>query len=195
MSTSPGPRPRSGLRTPPAPRDASAGPGDPAPAAVAGCRAETAGAARASAAAHTGAGTVASLGLGLSFDTFSFGLAEGGGVLGFRPPDDDPVRRWRFMELEPAPGVLAAVAVGADDGEEPVLVLRHGFPRARSVPHARAVPGAARGWVRQHHRRCPGTATTATADGHRGAAPGAAPRRAVVGGRPPNAQCLTSTLA
>ncbi|MEV0695857.1 4'-phosphopantetheinyl transferase superfamily protein [Streptomyces sp. NPDC050388] len=44
------------------------------------------------------------MGLGLSFDTFSFELAEDRGVLGFRPPDDDPAWRWRFMELEPAPG-------------------------------------------------------------------------------------------
>jgi 4'-phosphopantetheinyl transferase len=84
------------------------------------------------------------LGLGLSFDTFSFELAEERGVLGFRPAHGDPTRRWRFMELEPVPGVLAAVAVVADDGEEPVLELRHGFPWARSAPRARAVPGAAR---------------------------------------------------
>ncbi|MFC9950447.1 4'-phosphopantetheinyl transferase family protein [Streptomyces prasinus] len=84
------------------------------------------------------------LGLGLAFETFSFELAEGRGVLGFRPPDDDVARRWRFLELEPVPGVLAAVAVMADDGEETALELHHGFPWARSAPQVLAVPGSVR---------------------------------------------------
>ncbi|WP_415947151.1 4'-phosphopantetheinyl transferase family protein [Streptomyces sp. KLOTTS4A1] len=83
------------------------------------------------------------LGLGLPFDTFSFELAEDCGVLGFRPPDDDVAWRWRFLELEPVPGVLAAVAVMVDDGEEPMLELHHGFPWARSFPQVLAIPGAA----------------------------------------------------
>ncbi|WTD07525.1 4'-phosphopantetheinyl transferase superfamily protein (plasmid) [Streptomyces albidoflavus] len=78
------------------------------------------------------------LGLGLSFDTFSFELADDRGVLGFGPPPDDVARRWRFVELEPVPGVLAAVAVMADDGAEPTLELYHGFPWARSAPRALA---------------------------------------------------------
>lgn len=82
------------------------------------------------------------LGLGLSFDTFSFRLAEDRGVLGFRPPDDDLSGRWRFLELEPVPGVLAAVAVMADEGEELVLELHHGFPWGRSAPRLLTIPQA-----------------------------------------------------
>ncbi|MEU6988922.1 4'-phosphopantetheinyl transferase superfamily protein [Streptomyces sp. NPDC046324] len=84
------------------------------------------------------------LGLGLSFDTFSFDLAEDCGVLGFGAPDDDVAWRWRFLELKPVPGVLAAVAIMADGGEEPTLELHHGFPWARSAPRVLAVPGPAR---------------------------------------------------
>ncbi|MFD8122985.1 4'-phosphopantetheinyl transferase family protein [Streptomyces albidoflavus] len=98
------------------------------------------------------------LGLGLSFDTFSFELAEERGVLGFRPPDDDVARRWRFLELEPVPGVLAAVAVMADAGEEATLELHHGFPWARSAPTVLPVPGVARAV-----RRGDGTEAMATA--------------------------------
>lgn len=87
------------------------------------------------------------LGLGLPFDAFAFRLGEDRGVLGFRPPDDDLSRRWRFAELEPVPGVLAAVAVAvvadddeADDGT--VLELRHGFPWSRPAPRLLTIPRA-----------------------------------------------------
>ncbi|MEU9580233.1 4'-phosphopantetheinyl transferase family protein [Streptomyces chilikensis] len=80
------------------------------------------------------------MGLGLPFDSFSFRLAEDRGVLGFRPPDDDHGRRWRFLELEPVPGVLAAVAVMAEENEELVLELRHGFPWSRRAPRTLSVP-------------------------------------------------------
>ncbi|MHC3455036.1 MULTISPECIES: 4'-phosphopantetheinyl transferase family protein [Streptomyces] len=83
------------------------------------------------------------LGLGLSFDSFSFQLDEDRGVRGFRPPDDDLSQRWRFVELEPVPGVLAAVALMAGEDETPVIELRHGFPWARSSARRVAVPPAA----------------------------------------------------
>ena len=78
------------------------------------------------------------LGLGLPFDEFSFDLEEDRGVRGFRPPADDTAGRWRFVELEPVPDVLAAVAVQAGHGQDPVLQLHHGFPWGRPV--ARRIP-------------------------------------------------------
>jgi 4'-phosphopantetheinyl transferase len=83
------------------------------------------------------------LGLGLSFDSFSFELDEDRGVRAFLPPHDDLAQRWRFVELEPAPGVLAAVALMAGEDETPVLELHHGFPWARSSPRTLTVPRAA----------------------------------------------------
>ncbi|MGB8942189.1 MAG: 4'-phosphopantetheinyl transferase superfamily protein [Streptomyces sp.] len=82
------------------------------------------------------------LGLGLPFDSFAFTLADDRGVLSFRPPDDAPAGRgrWRFAELEPEPGVLAAVAVLTGPDEEPVLHLHHGFPWGRAVPRELALP-------------------------------------------------------
>ncbi|MFD7676899.1 4'-phosphopantetheinyl transferase family protein [Streptomyces sp. NPDC060187] len=85
------------------------------------------------------------LGLGLPFDSFAFELAEDNGVLGFTPPHDDSegAPRWRFLELEPAPDVLAAVAVIVDPGSPAVLQLHHGFPWSRSVPQLIALPDPA----------------------------------------------------
>ncbi|MFI0982684.1 4'-phosphopantetheinyl transferase family protein [Streptomyces sp. NPDC021093] len=80
------------------------------------------------------------LGLGLSFDSFAFTLAEDRGVVSFRPPDDDCPERWRFVELEPAPGVLVAVAVLVGPDEEPVLQLHHGFPWRRAAPEEFVLP-------------------------------------------------------
>ncbi|MBL0803760.1 MULTISPECIES: 4'-phosphopantetheinyl transferase superfamily protein [Streptomyces] len=80
------------------------------------------------------------LGLGLSFDSFAFQLDEDRGVRAFRPPDDDLAQRWRFVELEPVPGVLAAVALMAGEDETPVLALHHGFPWSRSSPRTVTVP-------------------------------------------------------
>lgn len=80
------------------------------------------------------------LGLGLPFDEFAFDLAEDRGVRGFRPPADDPAGRWRFIELEPVPDVLVAVAVQAADGQDPVLQLHHGFPWGRAAPRRIALP-------------------------------------------------------
>ncbi|OIK06008.1 4'-phosphopantetheinyl transferase family protein [Streptomyces monashensis] len=82
------------------------------------------------------------LGLGLPFDSFAFTLAEDRGVVAFRPPDDDPSARWRFVELEPVPDVLAAVAVMTGDEEEPVLHLHHGFPWGRAAPRQLVLPEA-----------------------------------------------------
>lgn len=73
------------------------------------------------------------LGLGLAFDSFAFHLAEDTGVLGFRPPPDEPPARWRFMELEPVPDVLASVCVAADTGHSQTLHLYHGFPWSRTA--------------------------------------------------------------
>ncbi|MFE0201158.1 4'-phosphopantetheinyl transferase family protein [[Kitasatospora] papulosa] len=80
------------------------------------------------------------LGLGLPFDAFSFVLAEDRGVEGFRPPADDRTGRWRFIELEPVPEVLAAVALRDDDHRAAVLRLHRGFPWSRSSPHHVALP-------------------------------------------------------
>ncbi|WP_330343102.1 4'-phosphopantetheinyl transferase family protein [Streptomyces sp. NBC_00557] len=80
------------------------------------------------------------LGLGLPFDEFCFTLADDRGVLAFRPPADDPAGRWRFLELEPVPDVLAAVAVPADEHGAPLLELHHGFPWSRATPHTIALP-------------------------------------------------------
>ncbi|MFE1327283.1 4'-phosphopantetheinyl transferase family protein [Streptomyces sp. NPDC058741] len=88
------------------------------------------------------------LGLGLPFDSFSFSLAEDRGVTAFRPPGDDRELRWRFLELEPVPDVLAAVAVLADTGPgtdaSPVLHLHHGFPWGRAAPRLLPLPVPAR---------------------------------------------------
>ncbi|MEU7281397.1 4'-phosphopantetheinyl transferase superfamily protein [Streptomyces sp. NPDC045431] len=80
------------------------------------------------------------LGLRLPFDTFSFALAENRGIEGFRPPGDDRAGRWRFIELEPLPGVLAAVALQNDVGRGAVLRLHHGFPWGRSPTYHVALP-------------------------------------------------------
>ncbi|MFE9454462.1 4'-phosphopantetheinyl transferase family protein [Streptomyces sp. NPDC006739] len=80
------------------------------------------------------------LGLGLPFDSFAFILDADRGVLDFRPPEDDATGRWSFLELEPVPDVLVAVAVQADEGRPPVLQLHHGFPWTRSAPLAVALP-------------------------------------------------------
>jgi 4'-phosphopantetheinyl transferase len=82
------------------------------------------------------------LGLGLPFDSFSFDLAEDFGVLGFRPPenDTDGAQRWRFLELEPMAGVLAAVAVMVDTAGPTLLQLHHGFPWGRAAPRQLTLP-------------------------------------------------------
>ncbi|MFE9395281.1 4'-phosphopantetheinyl transferase family protein [Streptomyces flavidovirens] len=82
------------------------------------------------------------LGLGLPFDSFSFTLDEERGVLGFRPPEDEEALPWRFLELEPAPGVLAAVALLADSGVPSALQLHRGFPWSREAPQLLALPKA-----------------------------------------------------
>ncbi|MFI6652185.1 4'-phosphopantetheinyl transferase family protein [Streptomyces sp. NPDC050529] len=86
------------------------------------------------------------LGLGLPFDSFVFELAEDDGVLGFQPPDNavEGAQQWRFLELEPAPDILAAVAVIIDPGAPAVLQLYHGFPWSRGVPQLIALPEPAR---------------------------------------------------
>ncbi|MFF4567508.1 4'-phosphopantetheinyl transferase family protein [Streptomyces sp. NPDC001435] len=80
------------------------------------------------------------LGLGIPFDSFVFTLDEEGGVRAFAPPADDTGRPWRFLELEPVPGVLVAVAVPADGNEEAVVHLNHGFPWSRSAPQRFLLP-------------------------------------------------------
>ncbi|MET9497758.1 4'-phosphopantetheinyl transferase superfamily protein [Streptomyces sp. NPDC006552] len=80
------------------------------------------------------------LGLGLSFDSFAFTLAEDKGVLAFRPPDDEPPGRWRFAELEPEPDVLVAVTVMTGSDEQVVLDLHHGFPWSRDAPRREPLP-------------------------------------------------------
>ncbi|MGA5605967.1 4'-phosphopantetheinyl transferase family protein [Streptomyces griseoincarnatus] len=80
------------------------------------------------------------LGLGLPFDEFAFTLDDDRGVRAFRPPDQDRFGRWCFLELEPVPGVLVAVAVPAGDGQPGVLQFHHGFPWARAAPQDIPLP-------------------------------------------------------
>ncbi|MET9887094.1 4'-phosphopantetheinyl transferase superfamily protein [Streptomyces sp. NPDC006430] len=80
------------------------------------------------------------LGLGLPFDSFVFTLAEDRGVLSFRPPADDTADRWRFLEIEPVPDVLAAVAVEVDAENPPTVHLHHGFPWGRAAPRRLVLP-------------------------------------------------------
>ncbi|MFF3468942.1 4'-phosphopantetheinyl transferase family protein [Streptomyces sp. NPDC001984] len=94
------------------------------------------------------------LGLGLPFDEFAFTLADDRGVLDFQPPADDRAGRWRFLELEPVPDVLAAVAVPADEQPAPVLQLHHGFPWGRAAPHTIALPEPVGGQPQYRNRGC-----------------------------------------
>ncbi len=80
------------------------------------------------------------LGLGLPFDSFSFTLDEERGVLGFRPPESEGALPWRFLELEPEPGVLVAVALLAGTGVPSALQLHRGFPWSREAPELLALP-------------------------------------------------------
>ncbi|MET7702346.1 4'-phosphopantetheinyl transferase superfamily protein [Streptomyces sp. NPDC005485] len=80
------------------------------------------------------------LGLGLPFDEFCFTLDDERGVRAFCPPADDRGGRWRFVELEPVPDVLAAVAVPADDQQDPVLHLHYGFPWSRAAARPVVLP-------------------------------------------------------
>ncbi|WP_199550971.1 4'-phosphopantetheinyl transferase superfamily protein [Streptomyces sp. N35] len=83
------------------------------------------------------------LGLGLPFDEFAFTLADERGVLAFRPPAQDPFPRWHFLELEPTPDVLVAIALPVDEAaasRPPELQLHLGFPWARAVPHPVKLP-------------------------------------------------------
>ncbi|MFK0023919.1 4'-phosphopantetheinyl transferase family protein [Streptomyces sp. NPDC090798] len=80
------------------------------------------------------------LGLGLPFDAFVFTLDDERGVRAFTPPADDTARPWRFVELEPVPGVLVAVAVPADEAQDPVVHLGYGFPWSRAALRSFPLP-------------------------------------------------------
>ena len=82
------------------------------------------------------------LGLGLPFDSFVFTMDDERGVLAFTPPDDDTARPWWFVELEPVPDVLVAVAVpaGGGTGGDAVVQLNQGFPWDRSHPRSFPLP-------------------------------------------------------
>lgn len=79
------------------------------------------------------------LGLGIPFDSFEFTLDDERGVRAFTPPADDEARPWRFVELEPVPGVLVAVAVPAAAGDA-AIHLNLGFPWSRSAPQEFPLP-------------------------------------------------------
>ncbi|MFE6848226.1 4'-phosphopantetheinyl transferase family protein [Streptomyces sp. NPDC057686] len=83
------------------------------------------------------------LGLGLPFDSFAFTLAEDRGVHSFRPPADDSPERWRFLEIDPVPEALAAVAVEVDRAHMPTVHLHHGFPWGRAAPRRLVLPETA----------------------------------------------------
>jgi 4'-phosphopantetheinyl transferase len=89
------------------------------------------------------------LGLGLPFDSFVFTLAEDRGVIGFSPPANDHEQWWPFVELEPVPDVLGAVAVLAAPETPPVLHLHHGFPWGRATPRLLPLPEPAKLLVQQ----------------------------------------------
>ncbi|MBB1242389.1 4'-phosphopantetheinyl transferase superfamily protein [Streptomyces durbertensis] len=81
------------------------------------------------------------LGLALPFESFGFVLRERSGVAAFEAPGDRAAARWCFVELEPAPEVLVALAieVGEGDGhasatDGPVVRLHTGFPWRPSAP-------------------------------------------------------------
>jgi 4'-phosphopantetheinyl transferase len=80
------------------------------------------------------------LGLGLAFDSFAFTLGEDRGVQRFHPPPDDTAERWRFLEFEPVPEVLAAVAVEVGTDAPPTVLLHHGFPWGRAAPRRLVLP-------------------------------------------------------
>lgn len=80
------------------------------------------------------------LGLGLPFDSFVFTMDDERGVNDFTPPPDDTARPWWFIELEPVPGVLVAVAVPADSEQDAVIHLNQGFPWSRSEPQSFPLP-------------------------------------------------------
>ncbi|MHB9757745.1 4'-phosphopantetheinyl transferase family protein [Streptomyces sp. BYX5S] len=81
------------------------------------------------------------LGLAVPFDSFTVTLDERRGVRAFAPPPRTAPERWRFVELEPVPGVLAAVALTGAAAVEAVQV-RHGFPWAPGVPETVELPPA-----------------------------------------------------
>ncbi|MET9963667.1 4'-phosphopantetheinyl transferase superfamily protein [Streptomyces sp. NPDC006326] len=80
------------------------------------------------------------LGLGLPFDSFVFTMDDERGVRAFTPPEDDTGRLWWFIELEPVPGVLVAVAVPADAAQDGEIQLNVGFPWSRSAPRNFPLP-------------------------------------------------------
>lgn len=80
------------------------------------------------------------LGLGLPFDSFVFTMDDERGVSAFVPPEDDTGRLWWFIELEPVPGVLVAVAVPADTAGDGEILLNLGFPWSRSAPRSFPLP-------------------------------------------------------
>jgi 4'-phosphopantetheinyl transferase len=88
------------------------------------------------------------LGLGLPFDEFVFTLADQRGVMAFRPPAEDRFTRWCFLELEPVPDVLVAVAVPVDERPPPELHLHRGFPWSRSAPQRITLPAPVGGALR-----------------------------------------------
>ncbi|MET9107242.1 4'-phosphopantetheinyl transferase family protein [Streptomyces zhihengii] len=80
------------------------------------------------------------LGLALPFDSFAFTLHDERGVLDFRPPEDGEALGWRFLELEPEPGVLAAVALLTEAAVPSALQLHRGFPWNREAPEVLELP-------------------------------------------------------
>jgi 4'-phosphopantetheinyl transferase len=78
--------------------------------------------------------------MSLPFDSFDFVLSAERGVLEFRPPDGDTSANWWFVELEPAPQSLVALAIEVNAAPVRRVVLRHGFPWRRSDPLVITLP-------------------------------------------------------
>ncbi|WP_406284381.1 4'-phosphopantetheinyl transferase family protein [Streptomyces sp. NBC_00209] len=69
------------------------------------------------------------LGMSLPFDSFDFNLSAERGVLEFRPPPCDESGLWQFVELQPSPRALVALAIDVSGGVPARKIeIRHGFP-------------------------------------------------------------------
>ncbi|MEU8894017.1 4'-phosphopantetheinyl transferase superfamily protein [Streptomyces sp. NPDC048442] len=75
------------------------------------------------------------LGMSLPFDSFDFTLSAERGVLEFRPPPCDESGLWRFVELQPSPRSLVALAIDVSGGlPARKIEIRHGFPWKQPEP-------------------------------------------------------------
>lgn len=77
------------------------------------------------------------MGLSIPLDSFAFDLADADMRIGFSrrgPSIDDDARDWRFWQIIPAPGHLAAVCVACDTETAPTVSLRKVIPLSADQP-------------------------------------------------------------